>query len=53
MRPTQSRPTRLHHNVACYVVVGLKKPAYTRESAFTDKTGGCNSEVDVVERMDA
>ena len=30
-------------------VVTLCKPAHSCEGAFTDKTGGCNSEADVVE----
>ena len=33
------------------VMVHLSKPAHYREVAFTDKTGGCNSKADVVERM--
>ena len=32
------------------VMVRLGKPAHYREVAFTDKTGGCNSKADVVER---
>ena len=32
-------------------MVHLSKPAHYREVAFTDKTGGCNSKADVVERM--
>jgi len=32
-------------------MVHLSKPAHYREVAFTDKTGGCNSKTDVVERM--
>ncbi len=32
------------------VMVHLSKPAHSCEGAFTDKTGGCNSEADVVER---
>jgi len=32
-------------------MVHVNKPAHTREGAFTDKTGGCNSKADVVERM--
>jgi hypothetical protein len=31
-------------------MVRLSKPAHYREVAFTDKTGGCNSEASVVER---
>jgi hypothetical protein len=34
-------------------MVHLSKPAHCREAAFTDKTGGCNSKADVMERMDA
>ena len=34
-------------------MVHLSKPAHYREVAFTDKTGGCNSKADVMERMDA
>lgn len=32
-------------------LVSLNKPAHYRKVAFTDKTGGCNSEASVVERM--
>jgi len=32
------------------VMVRLSKPAHYREVAITDKTGGCNSKADVVER---
>ena len=32
------------------VMVRLSKPAHSCEGAFTDKTGGCNSKADVVER---
>ena len=32
-------------------MVHLSKPAHYREVAFTDKTGGCNSEASVLERM--
>jgi hypothetical protein len=32
-------------------MVRLSKPAHPREGAFTDKTGGCNNEASVVERM--
>ena len=31
-------------------MVRLSKPAHSCEGAFTDKTGGCNSKADVVER---
>ena len=34
-------------------MVQLRKPAHYREVAFTDKTGGCNNEASVVERMSA
>ena len=34
-------------------MVRLDKPAHCRETAFIDKTGGCNSKADVMERMDA
>lgn len=30
--------------------VQISKPAHYREVAITDKTGGCNSKADVVER---
>jgi len=33
------------------VMVRLSKPAHYRKVAFTDKTGGCNSKADVMERM--
>ena len=33
------------------VMVHLSKPAHSCEGAFTDKTGGCNSEASVAERM--
>lgn len=33
------------------VIVHLSKPAYTREGAITDKTGGCNCEASVGERI--
>jgi hypothetical protein len=33
------------------VIVHLSKPAYTREGAITDKTGGCNCKASVLERM--
>jgi hypothetical protein len=33
------------------VMVHLCKPAYTREGAITDKTGGCNCKASVLERM--
>ena len=32
-------------------MVHLCKPAHTREGAFTYKTGGCNNEASVVERI--
>ena len=32
-------------------MVRLSKPAHYREVAFTDKTGGCNCEASVLERM--
>jgi hypothetical protein len=32
-------------------MVHLSKPAHSGDGAFTDKTGGCNSKADVVERM--
>lgn len=32
-------------------MVQLCKPAHYREVAITDKTGGCNNEAGVVERM--
>ena len=32
-------------------MVHVNKPAHTREGAFTDKTGGCNSKADVWGRM--
>ena len=32
-------------------MVHSRKPAHYREVAFTDKTGGCNSKADAVERM--
>jgi hypothetical protein len=32
-------------------IVYLNKPAQHREVSFTDKTGGCNEEARVVERM--
>jgi hypothetical protein len=32
-------------------IVHLSKPAYTREGAITDKTGGCNCKASVLERM--
>ncbi len=32
-------------------MVRLGKPAYTREGAITDKTGGCNCKASVLERM--
>jgi len=32
-------------------MVHINKPAHTREGAFTDKTGGCNSKADIVERI--
>ena len=32
-------------------MVHLCKPAYTREGAITDKTGGCNNEASVLEIM--
>jgi len=32
-------------------MVRLSKPAHLGDQAFTDKTGGCNSKADVVERM--
>ena len=32
-------------------MVRLSKPAHCREAAITDKTGGCNSEASVLERM--
>ena len=31
--------------------VHIRKPAHCGDTAFTDKTGGCNSKADVVERM--
>jgi hypothetical protein len=31
-------------------IVRLNKPAHYREVAITDKTGGCNSKADIVER---
>ena len=31
-------------------MVHLSKPAHCGDTAFTDKTGGCNSKADVVER---
>jgi hypothetical protein len=34
-------------------MVHLSKPAHCGDTAFTDKTGGCNSKADVMERMDA
>jgi hypothetical protein len=34
-------------------MVHLCKPAHTREGAITDKTGGCNNEASVLERMSA
>jgi hypothetical protein len=34
-------------------MVHLCKPAHTREGAFTDKTGGCNNEASVGERISA
>ena len=34
-------------------MVHVNKPAHYREVAFTDKTGGCNSKADVMERIDA
>jgi hypothetical protein len=33
------------------VIVHLSKPAYTREGAITDKTGGCNCKASVGERI--
>lgn len=33
------------------VMVRLNKPAHYREVAITDKTGGCNNEAGVVERI--
>ncbi len=32
-------------------MVHLCKPAHTREGAITDKTGGCNNEASVLERI--
>jgi len=32
-------------------MVHLCKPAYIREDAITDKTGGCNCKASVLERM--
>ena len=32
-------------------MVRLDKPAHCRETAFTEKTGGCNCEASVWERM--
>ena len=32
-------------------MVHVNKPAHCRETAFTDKTGGCNNEASVGERM--
>ena len=32
------------------VMVRQRKPAHCGDTAFTDKTGGCNSKADVVER---
>ena len=32
-------------------MVHLCKPAHTREGAFADKTGGCNSKASVLEIM--
>jgi hypothetical protein len=34
-------------------MVHIRKPAHTRESAITDKTGGCNCEASALERMSA
>jgi hypothetical protein len=33
------------------VTVRLSKPAHRGDTAFTDKTGGCNNEASVLERM--
>jgi len=45
--PKQYPPTGLRYSNIVY----LCKPALTREGAFTDKTGGCNSKASVLERM--
>ena len=51
---TDPREVFLHNSAALELALGpvnLNKPANCREAAFTDKTGGCNSEASVVERM--
>ena len=44
-------PKAVSSYTTALVIVHLNKPAYTREGAITDKTGGCNCKASVLERM--